>query len=108
MFLSVKTPLGLVAAGCATALCLVAREAPAQGYPAKTIRYVVPFPPAGATDILARWVAEKISPALGRPVVVENRPGAAGGVGTEIVAKSPPDGYTILMATAAQSISETL
>ena len=95
-----------------TALALAVALAPlgatAQGYPAKPIRYIVPFPPAGATDILARWVAEKISPVLGRPVVVENRPGAAGGVGTELVAKSPPDGYTILMATAAQSISETL
>ena len=95
-----------------TALALAVALAPlgatAQGYPAKPIRYIVPFPPAGATDILARWVAERISPVLGRPVVVENHPGAAGGVGTELVAKSPPDGYTILMATAAQSISETL
>jgi tripartite-type tricarboxylate transporter receptor subunit TctC len=93
-----------LAVGCAAA----ALPAVGQTYPSKTIRYVVPFPPAGATDILARWVAEKITPALGHSVVVENRPGAAGGVGTELVAKSPPDGYTILMATAAQSISETL
>jgi tripartite-type tricarboxylate transporter receptor subunit TctC len=94
------------AVACATAL--VALPAAGQAYPSKTIRYVVPFPPAGATDILARWVAEKITTALGHTVVVENRPGAAGGVGTELVAKSPPDGYTILMATAAQAISETL
>ena len=87
---------------------VAALPAAAQTYPAKTIRYIVPFPPAGATDILARWVAEKITPALGHSVVVENRPGAAGGVGTDLVAKSPPDGYTILMATAAQAISETL
>ena len=93
-----------LAVGCAAA----ALPAVGQTYPSKTIRYVVPFPPAGATDILARWVAEKITLPLGHPVVVENRPGAAGGVGTELVAKSPPDGYTILMATAAQSISETL
>ncbi len=85
-----------------------ALPAAGQTYPSKAIRYIVPFPPAGATDILARWVAEKITPALGHPVVVENRPGAAGGVGTDLVAKSPPDGYTILMATAAQAISETL
>ena len=77
-------------------------------WPAKPIRYIVPFPPAGATDILARLLAEKLSPALKQPVVVENRPGAAGAVGTEFVAKSPADGYTILMATVAQSISETL
>jgi tripartite-type tricarboxylate transporter receptor subunit TctC len=98
----------LVIAGLAAACAVVAPPAVAQSYPSKTIRYVVPFPPAGTTDILARWVAEKISGPLGQSVVVENRAGAAGGVGTEIVAKSPPDGYTILMATSAQAISETL
>jgi len=98
----------LVIVGLAVGCVAAALPAAGQTYPSKTIRYVVPFPPAGATDILARWVAEKITPPLGHPVVVENRPGAAGGVGTELVAKSPPDGYTILMATAAQSISETL
>ncbi|MCX7962532.1 MAG: tripartite tricarboxylate transporter substrate binding protein [Burkholderiales bacterium] len=80
----------------------------AQAWPAKPIRYIVPFPPAGATDILARIVADKLGPALGQSVVVENRPGAAGNVGTEFVAKSAPDGYTLLMVTVAQSISETL
>ncbi len=89
-------------------LCLAASPALAQAWPSKPIRYVVPFPPAGATDILARIVAEKITPVLGVQVVVENRPGAAGNVGTELVARSAPDGYTILMATAAQSINETL
>ncbi len=89
-------------------LCLAAPAALAQAWPAKPIRYIVPFPPAGATDILARIVAEKITPALGRPVVVENRPGAAGNLGTDLAAKSAPDGYTILMLTVAQSISETL
>lgn len=89
-------------------LCLAAQSAFAQAWPSKTIRYIVPFPPAGATDILARWVAEKLIPVLGQSVVVENRAGAAGAVGTELVARSAPDGHTILMATAAQSISETL
>ena len=96
--------IAVLAAFCAVA----ALPAAAQPYPSKPIRYIVPFPPAGATDILARWVAEKITGPLGHSVVVENRPGAAGGVGTDLVAKSPPDGYTILMATAAQAISETL
>lgn len=98
----------LLGAAAALLAAYAPLDAAAQAYPAKTIRYVVPFPPAGATDILARWVAEKISPVLGQQVVVENRAGAAGAVGTELVAKSAPDGYTILMATAAQSISETL
>jgi tripartite-type tricarboxylate transporter receptor subunit TctC len=80
----------------------------AQNWPARPIRYVVPFPPAGSTDILARIVADKISAPLGQPVVVENRPGAAGNVGTELVAKATGDGYTILQATVAQAISETL
>src|SRR5689334_21469271 len=96
----------LVILGAAGALA--ASPVAAQSYPGKTIRYIVPFPPAGTTDILARWVAEKITGPLGHSVVVENRPGAAGGVGTELVAKSPPDGYTLLMATSAQAISETL
>ncbi len=95
----------------AAALAMLSGAAPAsmaQAWPAKPVRYVVPFPPAGATDILARIVAEKLTPALGQQVVVENRPGAAGNLGTDMVAKSTPDGYTILMLTVAQSISETL
>jgi len=95
-------------AAALTLMCLAAHPAFAQAWPSKPIRYVVPFPPAGATDILARIVAEKISPPLGQQVVVENRPGAAGNLGTELVARSAPDGYTVLMATAAQSINETL
>jgi tripartite-type tricarboxylate transporter receptor subunit TctC len=90
------------------ALLCVSGGAAAQAWPAKPIRYIVPFPPAGATDITARIVADKISGPLGQPVVVENRPGAAGNVGTEMVVKATPDGYTILQATVAQSISETL
>ena len=89
-------------------LCLAAPAALAQAWPSKPIRYVVPFPPAGSADILSRAIADKLIPALGQRVVVENRAGAAGAVGTELVARSAPDGYTILMGTVAQSISETL
>ena len=89
-------------------LFVLSGGASAQSWPSRPIRYVVPFPPAGATDILARIIADKISGPLGQPVVVENRPGAAGNVGTEMVVKSAPDGYTMLQGTAAQPISETL
>jgi tripartite-type tricarboxylate transporter receptor subunit TctC len=92
----------------AAALCAPCGNAVPQGWPSKPIRYVVPFPPAGATDITARIVADKISGPLGQPVVVENRPGVAGNVGTDLVAKSAPDGHTILQLTVAQSISATL
>src|SRR5712691_9923188 len=92
----------------AAALCALCGNAAAQGWPSKPVRYVVPFPPAGATDILARIMADKISGPLGQSVVVENRAGAAGNLGTDFVAKSAPDGYTILQLTVAQSISATL
>jgi len=69
----------------------------AQDYPAKALRIIVPFPPGGGNDILARRLAQVLTAPLGQPVVVDNRPGASSIIGTELVAKAPPDGYTILM-----------
>jgi tripartite-type tricarboxylate transporter receptor subunit TctC len=74
----------------------------AQGYPAKPIRMVVPYPPGGGTDIVARTLAQLMTPAIGQQVVVENRGGAGGNIGMEVVAKSPPDGYTLVFAITAQ------
>jgi tripartite-type tricarboxylate transporter receptor subunit TctC len=84
----------------ATAL-LAAPQAIAQTWPARPIRLVVPFPPGGTTDIVGRIVAARMSVALGQPVVVENRAGAGGTVGSDIVAKSPPDGYTLVVSNIA-------
>jgi tripartite-type tricarboxylate transporter receptor subunit TctC len=78
-------------------------------YPSKSIRLVVPFPPAGATDILSRDLMQRVSARLGQQVVVDNRPGAGGTIGSDLVAKAAADGYTLLMATTStHSIGPTL
>jgi tripartite-type tricarboxylate transporter receptor subunit TctC len=84
------------------ALCLEGAPAHAQGYPARPIRVVVPLAPGGGNDTIARLIGQKIQGPLGQQVVIENRPGAAGLIGADIVAKAPPDGYTLLLGNAAQ------
>ena len=78
------------------ALLLVVSHAFSQSYPVRPIRLVVPYPPGGGADNVARPIAQKLSEALGQPVVIDNRGGAAGIIGADIVAKSKPDGYTLL------------
>ena len=84
---------------CMAAVCLL-ESAGAQNYPTKPIRFYTPYPPGGTTDILARLVGAKMYEAWGQPVVVEAKPGAGGNIGADFVAKSPADGYTILMGAS--------
>jgi tripartite-type tricarboxylate transporter receptor subunit TctC len=79
---------------------VIAGAAHAQSYPSHPIKVLVPWPPGQATDVAARMVSEKLSPVLGQPLVVDNRPGAGGVVGSEVAAKSPADGYTILAGSS--------
>ena len=76
---------------------LAAAAAFAQSWPQKTIKLIVPYPPGGTSDILARAIGPGLTTALGQPVIIENKPGATGNVGADFVAKSPPDGYTLLL-----------
>jgi len=86
----------------AAALLLLALFHPALAqYPNRAVKLIVPFPPAGATDIVGRIVAQKLGEQMGQSVVVENKPGAGGSIGSDLAAKSAPDGYTLLMATSS-------
>jgi len=83
-------------------------SATAQSYPARPIRLIVPFPPGGGTDTMARVIGPKLGEALGQQVVPENRGGAGANIGAEIAAKSPPDGYTLMLATITNAIGASL
>jgi tripartite-type tricarboxylate transporter receptor subunit TctC len=100
-----RKSLGLLVA---SALCMSVVSAPptfAQAYPTKPIRLIAPFPPGGTTDVLSRIIAQKLSDSLGRTVVVENRPGAGGNLGHEVAAKTPPDGYNLVMSSNAALVA---
>jgi len=83
--------------GLTVSAVLGSASAQAQAYPSKPIKMIVPFPAGGTTDIVARLVAQRMSESMGQPVVVENKGGAGGAIGADIVAKAAPDGYTLLM-----------
>jgi len=92
----------------AAAMTVVPAQAAAQTYPTKPVRLMVPFVPGGNTDIIARVVAPEMSKALGQQLVIENRGGGGSTIGTEVVAKSPPDGYTLLLVSAAHVINPAM
>src|SRR6186713_556054 len=83
-------------------------SAEAQTYPTRTVRIVVPATPGGAIDLIARSLAEKMTASLGQPVVVENKPGASNNLGTDFVAKSAPDGYTLVIVAASHGTNKHL
>ena len=95
-------------AASAAALPALPRVAHAQAYPSRPVRIMVPFPPAGGSDITARLIGQWLSERLGQQFVIENRPGAASNIGSEMVVNAPPDGYTLLVATAVNAINATL
>lgn len=88
----------------AGALACIAAQAQ-DSYPSKPVRFIAPYPPGGSSDVLARVLAQKLTDTLGRQVIVENRPGAAGNIGHEIVARLPGDGYTLLLTTKSQMVN---
>jgi tripartite-type tricarboxylate transporter receptor subunit TctC len=96
-----------LAAGAA-ALPAVSRVAKAQTYPTRPVRIIVGFPPAGSNDLYGRFIAQWLSERLGQQFIVENRSGAGGNIGTEVAAKAPPDGYTLLLAWSGDTWNATL
>lgn len=95
-------------AGAALAVALFAAAAQPQEYPAKPIRVVVPFPPGGGTDLMARTVVQRLGESLGATVIIDNRGGAGGTIGTDFVARSSPDGYTLVVVSGAHAINPSL
>ena len=96
-------------AACAIALGAVSGSAVAQdAYPAKPVRMIAPFPPGGSTDVLCRLIAQKLTTSFGRQVMVDNRPGAGGGIGHEVAARAAPDGYTLLLTAKAALVVNPL
>src|SRR5215831_15652118 len=95
-----------LAAGVA-ALLPLARITWAQTYPARPVRIIVGYPPGGATDAMARLIAQQLSERLGRQFIVDNRPGPGGNIGTEEVVRSQPDGYTLLLIFSGNAINAT-
>src|SRR5205814_5004791 len=92
----------------AAALPGLSRIGRAQTYPTRPVRLIVAFPAGGSSDIVARLLGQRLTERLGQPIVIDNRPGAGGNIGTEVVAKAAPDGYTLLLASNVNAVNATL
>ena len=101
-----RAAIGLIAIGCSAILSIVSAQA--QDYPTRPVKWVVGYPPGGATDILARLIGQRLSERLNQQFVIENKPGAGNNVGTESVVNADPDGYTILLVNPANGINASL
>jgi tripartite-type tricarboxylate transporter receptor subunit TctC len=114
--MQIRVSRDLILAARAIVACLVASllfvqpsaAQDAKDYPARPIRFIVPYPPAGGTDVVARVLAEPLGAALGQSIIIENRGGAAGNLGTDLAAKASPDGYTILFTLSSHTINPKL
>jgi tripartite-type tricarboxylate transporter receptor subunit TctC len=95
-------------AAATAALPATSRIAWAQAYPTRPVRFIVAFAAGGTNDIVARLIGQGLSERIGQPVIIENRPGAGSNIGTEVVVRAPPDGYTLLMAGTPNAINATL
>ena len=101
------SPVRNLALACAT-LTALATSVQAQDYPNRPVKIIVPFASGGSADLIARQLGQHLSEVFKQPFVIENRPGAGGNIGTDSVAKSPPDGYTLLMASSTHATNESL
>jgi tripartite-type tricarboxylate transporter receptor subunit TctC len=103
-----RAGFGFAAITAAIALSLGTASAQAQSYPTRSIKIVVPATPGGAIDVIARLVGDKLTASMGQPVVVENKPGASNNLGTDFVAKSPPDGYSLVIVASSHATNKFL
>src|SRR5262245_1479086 len=105
-----NTPRGLLLAAAAATSAMLTLTSPvsAQDYPTRPVRLIIPFPPGGSNDVVGRLIATHLSERLGKQLVVDNRSGAGGVIGTEVVAKSPPDGYTLGIISMAHAVNPCL
>src|SRR5579864_4483296 len=108
LMISRRDAFGILSIGVPASITSARRAAAALDYPTHPVRFVVGFPPGGATDILARLIGQRLSERLGQQFVVENKPGAGNNIGTETVVNAAPDGYTVLLINPANFINTSL